>query len=159
MISDRILERLVLGRWTIGMKALRFAYLTTLPLLAACSGTPGPGDSGYPYNIEGQYSAAVTVEALELSGSFRVTTASGGVVSGTFQLTEPSRFDGDVEGTLVNDQLTVRMSYGENPITGCDGGSLSGTLTVAENGAGISGQLTVEDCGLTLPASVRFDRL
>ena len=132
--------------WTQEMKLLRLFSIAALATLTACSGTPGPGDSGYTYNVDGTYTGAVSVDGEgTFSGSLELTTAPGGVVSGTFRITQPVQIVGDIEGTLMNDELSVRMTYGSNPLTGCDGGSMTGTLTVAEGGASVSGRVTIDD--------------
>ncbi len=140
------------------MRLTHLISIITLTTLAACGGTPGPGDSGYAYNVDGTYSGAVTVEGQAFSGSVDLTTTPGGVVTGTFTVTQPIQMSGDVEGTLMNDRLTVRMTYVDNPLTGCSAGSMTGTLTVTEGGAGLSGPVTVDDCGQTLGASVSYTR-
>jgi len=140
------------------VKIRRLLSVAVITALSACAGTPGPGESGYPYNVEGTYTGAVSVEGQAFSGTLDVTTESGGRVSGTFEVTQPIQMDGDIEGTLVNDRLSVRMTYGNNPFTGCGGGSMTGTLTVAEGGGSMSGPVTIDDCGEILGATLSYRR-
>jgi hypothetical protein len=140
------------------MKLNHCVGIAILTVFTACGGTPGPGDSGYAFNVDGAYNGTVSVEGQAFSGSLELTTAPGGVVSGTFRVTQPVEMGGDVEGTLMNDQLTVRMSYGSNPLTGCNSGSMTGTLTVTEGGARVAGPVTIDDCGQILGGSVRYTR-
>ena len=140
------------------MKLHRLVSLAALTALHACAGTPGPGDSGYAYNVNGEYIGSVSVEGEAFNGSLELTTAPGGVVSGTYRITQPVQLGGGVEGTLLNDQLSIRMRYGNNPLTGCSGGTMTGTLAVAEGGASLSGPVTIDDCGLVLDGSVSFRR-
>ena len=140
------------------MKLHQLMSLAALTALTACGGTPGPGDSGYAYNVDGRYTGSVSVDGQAFSGDLDMTTAGGGVVSGTFRVTQPVQLSGDIEGTLMNDQLTVRMAYGNNPFTGCRGGTMTGTLTVAEDGASMAGPVMIDDCGQVLGASVSYRR-
>jgi hypothetical protein len=140
------------------MKLQRLMCLVAMVALTACAGTPGPGDSGYAYNVDGHYSGSVNVDGQAFSGPIQLSTAPGGVVTGSFSVTSPVSLGGDVEGTLLNDQLTIRMTYGNNPLTGCDGGTMTGTLTVTEGGARISGTVVIDDCGQVIDAMVTYQR-
>jgi hypothetical protein len=50
------------------------------------------------------------------------------------------------------------MNYGNNPITGCSGGTMTGTLTVSEGGESFSGPVVIDDCGQILDATVAYRR-
>ena len=140
------------------MRIKSFGLVTAAVLLAACAGTPGPGDAGYPYNVDGTYAGSFTVEGQAFSANLQVTTESGGTVSGTFEVTQPIRLSGVLEGTLMGDQLTMTISYSDNPMTGCTAGTVSGTTTVTDNGQSITGPMTIDDCGQTLQTRVDFSR-
>ena len=126
--------------------------------LTACAGTPGPGDSGYPFNVEGSYRGAISVDGQGFSGTMQLRTEAGGMVSGSFEITQPVGITGRIEGMLVGDQLTLAMRYANNPATGCTGGAAEGTVTVDEGGSMIRGRLTVNDCGASLAAQMNFRR-
>lgn len=140
------------------MMLQRFMCLIAVVASAACAGTPGPGDSGYAYNVEGDYNGAVTVDGQAFTGPIQLSTAPGGIVTGSYRVTQPVELGGEVEGTLLNDQLTIRMSYGNNPMTGCAGGTMTGTLTVSEGGERVSGTVVVNDCGQVIDATVVYRR-
>ena len=140
------------------MRIRSFSLIISAALLAACAGTPGPGDSGYPYNVAGDYSGTITVQGQAAAGTMQIETASGGAVSGSFAVTQPFQLGGSVAGTLMGDQLTLEIAYGPNPATGCTAGTLSGTLTVTENGSSFAGDITVNDCGNTLTGAMSFSR-
>ena len=127
-------------------------------LVVGCAGTPGPGDAGYPYNVDGDYSGSLMVSGLTFTGTMQISTQPGGAVTGTFSLNRPVQINGTIDGTLTGDQLTVGIKYGSNPATGCSGGTVEGALTISEHGASISGPVTVADCGEMLDATINFSR-
>ena len=127
-------------------------------LVGGCAGTPGPGDAGYPYNVDGDYSGSFMVDCLTFTGTMQISTQPGGAVTGTLSLNRPVQINGTIDGTLTGDQLTVGIKYGSNPATGCSGGTVEGALTISEHGASISGPVTVVDCGEMLDATINFSR-
>ena len=91
-----------------------------------CAGSPGPGDAGYPYNVAGDYSGSLTVAGVTMTGTIQVSTQPGGGVTGTVSVNRPIQINGTLNGTLAGDQLTVGIAYGNNPATGCSGGTMDG---------------------------------
>tara|TARA_B100000929_G_scaffold284530_1_gene266913 strand:- start:253 stop:699 length:447 start_codon:yes stop_codon:yes gene_type:complete len=127
-------------------------------LVVGCAGSPGPGDSGYPYNVAGDYSGSLTVAGVTMTGTIQVSTQPGGAVTGTVSVNRPIQINGTLNGALAGDQLTVGIAYGNNPATGCSGGTMDGALTIAEHGANISGAVKITDCGEILDATIDFSR-
>ena len=127
-------------------------------LVVGCAGTPGPGDAGYPYNVDGDYSGSLMVAGLTMTGTIGVSTQPGGMVTGTVSVNRPIQINGTLNGTLAGDQLTVGIAYGNNPATGCSGGTMDGALTISEHGANISGPVKIADCGEMLDATINFSR-
>jgi len=140
------------------MRISRLAALALTACFAACAGTPAPGDSGYPFNVEGPYSGTLSADGQGFRATMNVVTDQGGVVSGTFAVTDPVALSGTLSGMLVGDQLTLSMRYGNNPLSGCSGGSVSGNLTVADGGTELGGTVTIDDCGTILEGRTRFTR-
>jgi hypothetical protein len=70
------------------MKLQRFMDLVAAVALAACAGTPGPGDSGYAYNVEGDNDGVATVDGQAFSGPMQLSTAPGGIVTGSYRVTQ-----------------------------------------------------------------------
>lgn len=125
--------------------------------LAACAGTPGPGESGYPFNMSGSYSGEVVVEGQAFAMTFDVRTEAEGVIQGTYEVTSPVSMSGDVTGTLVADTATIRLDY-MNPMDGC-GGTFEARGPVEEGGEAFSGRARVNDsCGGLLSGTVRLRR-
>jgi hypothetical protein len=139
------------------MTLRRLCIAATAALLTACAGTPGPGDSGYPFNVSGTYSGQFAVEGQVFAANMELQTGPGGVVTGRFEIRQPVQLSGTVEGSLLGTQLTITASYDNNPMTGCSGDA-GGTVTVAEGGASFSGPITVSDCGDMLSGTMRFSR-
>lgn len=137
------------------MNTRRLAAVLSLALLAACAGTPGPGDSGYMYNVIGPYTGQFVVDGQPLPGTLQLDTGSGGVVMGTFGVPMMG-ITGELEGLVVDDQLTFTGNY-NNPETGCDGVA-EVTATIEEGGTAIRGRIEVSECGQFLSGTVRFSR-
>lgn len=133
----------------------RLAASALLFLLAACAGNPGPGDPGYAFNVSGDYSGQFVVEGQGISATLSLQTATGGVVSGQVRVPEMG-ISSEVQGAVVANQLTLRLSY-HNPSTRCDGVA-EGTATTTEGGAAFSGPMTVTECGQSMGASFSFRR-
>ncbi len=132
--------------------------LVLTALSVSCAGSPGPGDAGYPYNVAGDYSGSLTVAGVTMTGTIQVNTQPGGSVTGTVSVNRPIQINGTLNGTLMGDQLTVGIAYGNNPATGCSGGTMDGALTISEHGANISGAVKIADCGEILDATIDFSR-
>ena len=141
------------------MNAHRLGLIALAAAITSCAGTPGPGDAGYPYNVEGAYNGSITVNGVPFAGNLTVEIGEGGVVRGTFNVTQPAALEVRLTGTVVGNELTAEMSYDGNPATGCTTpGTVTGTLIIADGGAELSGPVTVQECGQTLPASAQFTR-
>lgn len=125
--------------------------------LAACAANPKPGESGYPYNLSGSYQTMVLVDGTPYRGTMAISTAPGGVVSGSFIVTDPLRVDGGVEGRIVADTLRFEMPY-EILDNGCRG-TVSGTAPVDAGGGGFGGPVQLDDsCGGTLSGMITVTR-
>ena len=72
------------------MNAHRLGLIALAAAITACAGTPGPGDAGYPYNVEGAYTGSITVNGVPFAGNLTVEIGEGGVVRGTFNVTQPA---------------------------------------------------------------------
>jgi hypothetical protein len=124
----------------LGLTLALFLYL------GACAGNPGPGEAGYPYNLNGSYSGEVVVEGEAFSLTFDVETRAEGSIRGTYAVTSPVSMSGQVTGAVVADSVSFRLSY-TNPMDGC-GGTFDGTGVVEEGGDAFSGRARVNDsCG------------
>jgi hypothetical protein len=120
--------------------------LVLVGALGACAGNPGPGDPGYPFNLNGSYSGETVVEGEPFSLTFDLRTEAEGALRGSYEVTSPVRMSGQITGTLVADSVNLRLNY-TNPMDGC-GGTFEGTGLVEEGGAAFSGRARVNDsCG------------
>jgi len=140
------------------MRIRTTGLLVLAGLVAGCAGSLGPGDAGYPYNVDGDYSGSLMVAGLTMTGTIGISTQPGGMVTGTVSVNRPIQINGTLNGTLAGDQLTVGIAYGNNPATGCSGGTMDGALTISEHGANISGAVKIADCGEMLDATINFSR-
>jgi len=130
-------------------------------LIAACAGTPGPGEPGYAYDVTGAYTGRLTVEGEPFDATLELRTGRGGRVLGSFEVSAPLEIDGRVDGTLIDDLLRVRLTY-----ESADAGSgsapcesrIEGILTVSGRGAVVDGPVTIDDCGDSLPGRMSFRR-
>ena len=123
---------------------------------AACAGNPGPGETGYPYNLTGRYQAEFLVEGNPYRGTIDLSTAPGGAVSGSFTLTEPTRIVGSVEGAIVADTLDFQMPYEilENSCAGV----VHGRGAVVEGGTGVSSPVRIDSCDGELNGTMTLTR-
>lgn len=130
-------------------------------LAAGCAGTPGPGESGYAYNVDGTYTGRLTVQAEPFDATLELGTGRGGRVLGSFEVSAPLEIDGHVDGTLLDDLLRVALTY-ESDQEDAGGrpcqSRIEGILTVERGGAVIDGPVTIEDCGDSLPGRMSFRR-
>lgn len=126
-------------------------------LFIACAGNPKPGEQGYPYNLTGQYQAEFLVDGTPYRGTMDLSTAPGGVVSGSFQVTEPAQVVGSVEGAIVADTLDFQMPY-EILDNGCSG-TVHGRGAIVEGGAGFGAPILLDDsCGGELSGTATVTR-
>ena len=117
------------------------ACLTSVALVVACSGNPQPGDSGYPYNVTGDYQMSVVVEGMTYTGTAALSTMKGGDVSGSLLFESPEVITGTVVGTVAGDSLSFTSAYERS---GCLG-VLTGHGTITEGGATAAGTVEVDD--------------
>jgi hypothetical protein len=109
----------------------------------ACAGTPGPGDTDYPFNLLGAYRGQVTVEGMAFSVELDVQTHSGGGFDGSYVVTNPVNMSGPLVGTIIADTARFSLDY-VNPSDGC-GGNLDATGTVESGGGSFAGRVRVND--------------
>lgn len=118
--------------------ALGFATTAT----AACSGNPMPGDSGYPYNLSGEYDASFEAMGVEYAGPATISTSPGGLVYGVLDLQGPERVVGNIEGSIAGDTLTFDSEYERGG--GC-AGVLSAQGRITEGGEAVAGVAVIDD--------------
>jgi hypothetical protein len=86
-----------------------------------------------------------------------LSTAAGGVVSGSFQVTEPAQVVGSVEGAIVADTLDFQMPY-EILDNGCSG-TVHGRGAIVEGGTGFGAPIRLDDsCGGELNGTATVTR-
>jgi hypothetical protein len=116
--------------------------LSVALLGAGCAGNPAPGESGYRFNLNGTYDAVFEAQGTAYTGTMSVSTAPGGVVTGTVFLTSPAEVIGDVTGTVVDSTFQFESDYLRDG--GC-GGTLLGAGPIQSGGAGSSGLIEIAD--------------
>ena len=140
------------ARTTFGVAAAAF--------LAACAGSAGPGQAGYPYNVDGLYTGRLTVERERFDATLRLETGRGGRVRGSFMVSAPLEIEGSVEGRLIDDLLRLRLTYqgaergGSRPCAS----RIEGILSVDSGGGIVEGPVTITDCGDSLAGRMSFRR-
>jgi len=128
----------------------------TAVLMAACAGSAGPGQSGYPYNVDGLYAGRLTVESQRFDATLQLETARGGRVRGSFTVSAPLEIEGRVSGMLVDGLLRVTLTYTSTERS-CTS-SIEGILDVERGGGIVEGPVTITDCGDALPGRMSFRR-
>lgn len=126
-------------RATLALVALAFA---------ACGGSPQPGDPGYSFNLNGEYSGDVAADdGSSFAATITFQTMPGGEITGTMSITDPMVISGEVSGLLVGAEAALTMPY-MIEAQGC-GGTAEGSLVVDEGGATASGamDITEDNCG------------
>lgn len=139
------------------MRMLAMGVASTL--LVACAGTPGPGDPGYAYNLDGVYAGRLTAEDQRFDATLDLRTARGGRVRGSFEVSAPLEIEGRVDGTLLDDLLRITLTYEGSG--GSSGGQpcqsrIEGILTVNRGGGVVDGPVTITDCGDALAGRMSF---
>lgn len=126
------------------MSATRRICPALAMLIVACAGNPQPGDSGYAYNVSGEYAAEfIADDGTVITGTIQLATGSGGAVTGSMALTDPFTVTGEIEGLVVGSQLTITVPY-QIEETGSSGVA-SGTAEIAEGGASVVGSVDISD--------------
>lgn len=133
-------------------------WLATFMLGAACAAGPRPGDPGYPYNVQGQYSGRLMVGGEPFDATFDLSTRRGGRVLGSFAVRAPLEIEGRADGTVVDDLLRITLTYQSAARGGACDGSVEGILTVTMGGAVVDGPVTITDCGDALSGRMSFRR-
>lgn len=128
-------------------------------LVAGCAAGPGPGDSGYAYNVSGRYSGRLTADGEPFDATFELSTGRGGRVQGSFEVPPPLDIRGDVEGIVVDDLLRVALLYDAASDGGAScPGRVEGILTVSPGGGTVDGPVTITDCVDQLVGRLSFRR-
>ena len=118
------------------------SVLAASVLAAGCAGNPAPGESGYKYNLNGTYETVIEAQGTAYTGTMSVSTAPGGVVTGTVLLTSPAEVIGDVTGMVADSTFQFESDYVRDG--GC-GGTLIGAGPIQSGGAGSSGFVEIAD--------------
>ncbi len=114
-------------------------------LAAGCAGNPGPGEKGFPFNLNGAYDAVFLVQGMPYSGTATLSTAAGGAVTGDVRFDTPADVLGSFDGSVRDSTLLFESMYERD--MGCRG-TVIGEGTVRRGGAGASGTIEVADeCG------------
>lgn len=121
----------------------RGTLLLAAALLAGCASNPQPGDPRYAHNAAGDYTFTVDAMGQSYTGTARLSTATGGAVTGAYSLSGQASVTGTIAGTITGETITFDM-----PCTvaeaGC-GGTAQGIGTVAAGGSPITGTLSLND--------------
>jgi hypothetical protein len=137
------------------------AIVAAMVVVTGCAGAPGPGESGYAYNVDGAYRGRLMVEGSPFEATLDLRIARGGRIRGSFSVRAPLEIDGAVDGTVVGDLLRITLSYESagraDSGRACEG-RIEGILSVSAGGATIDGPVTITDCGDSLPGSMSFRR-
>lgn len=121
------------------------AVLLMAGVLAGCAGNPGPGEKGYPFNLNGEFDAVVVVQGMPYSGTATLSTAPGGVVTGDLRFDRPVEVIGTFDGSVRDSVLMFDSSYERD--MGCRG-TLIGDGVVLPGGDSASGTIEIaDDCG------------
>lgn len=142
------------------MRSKNIVWATAFALATACAGSPGPGDSGYAYNVEGLYAGRLMVEGEPFDATLELSTSRGGRVRGSFEVRAPLEIAGEVEGTVVDDLLRVTLTYDNTDAdarVSCES-RIEGILTVTPGGSVVDGPVTITDCGDALAGRMSFRR-
>jgi len=134
----------------------RISLTVIILALTACAGTPGPGDSGYPFNVAGPYSGRFLIDNQPFDATLQLQTSGGGRVRGAFRVVAPFDIEGRVEGAIADELLRITVLYRNTD--GCDG-RIEGILTVARGGGTFEGPVTVTDCGDPIAGQMSFRRV
>lgn len=133
--------------------------LVSLPLAATmygCASVPGPGEIGYPYNVDGPYQGRFVFDGQPFDATLNVRTGSRGRVRGAFRVGAPVELEGEVDGVVFDDLLRLTVRY-ETP-QGCES-SVEGVLTVESGGDVFEGPVTVDACGEVAGGRMAFRRV
>lgn len=126
-------------------------------VVVGCAANPKPGDAGYAFNVTGTYEADFDLEGIVYSGSIDLSTAPGGVVEGSFDLSDPVPIQGTVRGTISADTLSYEGEY-TSLSDGC-AGAVTGSGVVLTGGESVTGEFGIDDmCGGQMGGTFTFTR-
>jgi hypothetical protein len=111
-------------------------------MCAACAGNPAPGESGYRFNLQGDYDVLISVQGMDFTGTAELSTVPGGVVTGELRLTHPEPVTAGLTGSVADSMFQFESTY--TRAGGCEG-ALVGSGAIEEDGVGSSGNLDVAD--------------
>jgi hypothetical protein len=121
-------------RFMTGVVALALAA-------TACSGNPQPGQSGYPYNIQGEYELTIEIDADTFAGIAVMQTQLGGDVTGTAEIESPERITGEFVGNVTSKLYVFTLTYQRGDCKGVGRGSAE----VAAGGEMVVGTMEIGD--------------
>ena len=124
------------------LRAPLVAAISAALLGAACAGNPAPGESGYRFNLQGDYDVLISVQGMDFTGTADLSTVPGGVVTGELRLTSPEPVTADLTGSVADSTFSFESTYTRGG--GCEG-ALIGTGAIEPEGTGSSGNLDVAD--------------
>lgn len=126
-------------------------------VVLACSSNPRPGESGFPYNVDGPYAAVFDIDGTIYEGTVQLATAEGGAVSGALALVSPVTINGTLEGVVLNNSFAFTSPY-EIEENGCSG-VVAGRGVIADGGVSVTGTADVDDdCGGALAGTFTLTR-
>jgi hypothetical protein len=143
---------------TMKRRILRAGFLPVLAAAAwACAANPGPGETGYPYNLTGGYRGEFLVEGMAFTFTMELRTGAEGALAGDYRVTDPVAMSGPLAGTVSADSVRFSLNY-LNPMDGC-GGVVDGAGIVETGGGSFSGRARVNDsCNGFLSATFAMRR-
>jgi hypothetical protein len=124
------------------VRTLLLAGIPAALLGAACAGNPAPGDSGYRFNLQGEYDVLISVQGMAFTGTAELSTVKGGAVNGELRLTSPEPVTAELTGVVADSTFKFESTYTRSG--GCEG-ALIGSGAIEAEGAGSSGNLDVAD--------------
>ena len=103
---------------------------------AACAGNPAPGESGYRFNLQGDYDVLISVEGMAFTGTAELSTVPGGAVTGELRLTSPEPVTAALTGMVADSTFQFESTYTRSGGCEAEGLGSSGNLDVADDCAG-----------------------
>jgi hypothetical protein len=107
--------------------------------------------------LDGDYKLGLTVADTPLGGTGKITAGENGTFTGVFRITEPLVVSFEIEGRVAGDSVFFKGRYTDET-QGCKG-TLDARGTAATDGGSASGTTTVADgCRGDLPGQWSFAR-
>lgn len=110
-------------------------------LIGACSGNPQPGQSGYPYNVQGDYDLTIEFNGESRTGRASMQTTVGGDVTGSIDIASPEPIKGQFTGNVGSKLWVFTLTYQRGDCEGVGRGSAE----VAAGGEMIAGSMEIGD--------------